>query len=90
MVTEIERQPPGAEGGGGSSGDSAGAGRGAYAGNTIAELRLELLDPMDGGAAGEAACGAWGGQLPVRLRQLHSHWLSRWVLFGFDTPRFEP
>jgi hypothetical protein len=37
-------------------------------GNTHA---LELLD---GTAAGVAA---WGAQLPVRLRELHSHWLCR-------------
>ncbi len=81
VVTEIERQPPGGEGGAGGSGGIAGVG----AGNATAELRLELLDPLEGGEAGEAACGAWGGRLPVRLRQLHSHWISRWVPFGFQT-----
>lgn len=35
-------------------------------------LRLQLLDPGDG-----AACSGWGGALPVRLRELHSHWLCR-------------
>ena len=32
-------------------------------------LRLQLLEPG----------GAWGAELPVRLRELHSHWLSRWA-----------
>lgn len=36
--------------------------------------RLQLLDPGE-----DNGCGQWGGQLPVRLRLLHSHWLSRWV-----------
>lgn len=34
--------------------------------------RLQLLDVYEGDG-----CGLWGQQLPVRLRQLHSHWLSR-------------
>ncbi|PNH10973.1 hypothetical protein TSOC_002217 [Tetrabaena socialis] len=35
-------------------------------------VRLELLD-----AGTDCACGSWGAQLPVRLRELHSHWLCR-------------
>ena len=31
-------------------------------------LRLELLDASE---------GSWSGELPLRLRELHSHWLSR-------------
>lgn len=38
--------------------------------------RLQLLDVGDG-----AACGKWGAELPQRLRELYSHWLSRWVGF---------
>ncbi|KAG2451920.1 hypothetical protein HYH02_003695 [Chlamydomonas schloesseri] len=34
--------------------------------------RLELLD-----AGADSSCRGWGEQLPVRLRELHSHWLSR-------------
>eukprot|EP00198_Chlamydomonas_reinhardtii_P008814 XP_001698151.1 predicted protein [Chlamydomonas reinhardtii] len=34
--------------------------------------RLELLD-----AGADSSCRGWGEQLPVRLRGLHSHWLSR-------------
>ncbi|KAG2455049.1 hypothetical protein HYH02_000874 [Chlamydomonas schloesseri] len=34
--------------------------------------RLELLD-----AGADSSCKGWGEQLPVRLRKLHSHWLSR-------------
>ena len=34
--------------------------------------RLQLLDP--GAALGG---GAWGADLPPRLRELHSHWLDR-------------
>ncbi len=50
------------------------------------ELRLQLLDALeegqkgsDGGSSGGggARCGLWGRELPVRLRELHSHWLSR-------------
>ncbi len=48
------------------------------------DLRLELLDPWEGqqGAGGGVGargppCGTWGDQLPVRLRELHSHWISR-------------
>ncbi|PNH12759.1 hypothetical protein TSOC_000243 [Tetrabaena socialis] len=35
-------------------------------------VQLELLD---GGS--DYACGKWGAELPVRLRELHSHWLNR-------------
>ncbi len=35
-------------------------------------MQLELLD-----AGEDAACSGWGETLPVRLRQLHSHWLCR-------------
>ena len=37
-------------------------------------LELQLLDP----GAGDA-CGSWGNELPVRLRQMHSHWFDRCV-----------
>ena len=33
------------------------------------EERLELLD--------SSTATAWGGELPVRLRELYSHWLHR-------------
>ena len=33
---------------------------------------LELLDP-----GSDLTCGVWGGQLPVRLRELCSHWINR-------------
>jgi len=36
--------------------------------------RLELLDVGD-----SCACTGWGADLPPRLRELHSHWLSRCV-----------
>lgn len=36
-------------------------------------LDLELLD-----AGPDSACGAWGAELPVHLRELYSHWLDRW------------
>lgn len=37
--------------------------------------RLELLD-----VGGEGCpCPGWGAQLPPRLREMHSHWLCRWV-----------
>jgi hypothetical protein len=35
-------------------------------------LELQLLDPGAGGA-----CVGWGSDLPVRLREMHSHWLDR-------------
>eukprot|EP00878_Enallax_costatus_P005957 GHUV01006249.1.p1 GENE.GHUV01006249.1~~GHUV01006249.1.p1 ORF type:complete len:2036 (+),score=737.34 GHUV01006249.1:1069-7176(+) len=35
----------------------------------------EQLQLLDVGVDG--ACGAWGRELPLRLRQLHSHWLNR-------------
>ena len=44
--------------------------------------RLQLLDPGEG-----AACGSWGAELPVRLRELHSHWLSRWAAVGVEGQR---
>ncbi len=34
--------------------------------------RLELLD-----VGPDMSCGAWGNDLPVRLRHMHSHWLCR-------------
>jgi hypothetical protein len=34
--------------------------------------RMELLDVGD-----DQGCGEWGAELPVRLRELHSHWLCR-------------
>ncbi len=34
--------------------------------------RLQLLDVGEGGN-----CGQWRAELPVRLRELHSHWLCR-------------
>jgi hypothetical protein len=34
--------------------------------------RLQLLDVGEDGS-----CGAWGGQLPVMLQQLYSHWYHR-------------
>lgn len=36
------------------------------------ELALELLDPGP-----QEACAGWGQELPLRLRQLYSHWLDR-------------
>ena len=39
--------------------------------------RLQLLDPGQ-----QQQCGGWGAELPQRLRELHSHWLSRWVGAG--------
>jgi hypothetical protein len=36
----------------------------------VVEERLELLEV-------DASSGAWAGELPVRLHELHSHWLSR-------------
>jgi hypothetical protein len=44
----------------------------AGGGVQVLEERLELLDVGEG-----SSCGAWGRELPVRLRELHSHWLSR-------------
>ena len=38
------------------------------------DVTLELLDPGD-----NQACGNWGRDLPRRLKQLHSHWLCRYV-----------
>jgi hypothetical protein len=35
--------------------------------------RTQLLD-----VGKEQRCEEWGGELPVRLRELYSHWLSRW------------
>lgn len=35
-------------------------------------LALELLDAGD-----NSACSGWGDALPLRLRELHSHWLCR-------------
>jgi hypothetical protein len=35
--------------------------------------RLQLLDVGE-----DDSCGAWGGQLPVMLQQLYSHWYHRW------------
>jgi hypothetical protein len=35
--------------------------------------RLQLLDVGEDGS-----CGTWGGQLPVMLQQLYSHWYHRW------------
>ena len=39
-------------------------------GGKMAEL--ELLD-----VGQDMGCGAWGPELPVRLRELRSHWLDR-------------
>jgi hypothetical protein len=36
-------------------------------------LELQLLDT----GAGDS-CAGWGDQLPVRLREMHSHWYCRW------------
>jgi hypothetical protein len=36
------------------------------------ELQLELLD-----VGSDGRCGQWGQQLPVRLRELYSHWFCR-------------
>eukprot|EP00798_Chlamydomonas_sp_ICE-L_P016734 gene16734-23004_t len=38
------------------------------------QSHLELLDVGD---VKTAPCGLWGAELPVRIRQLHSHWLCR-------------
>jgi hypothetical protein len=42
---------------------------------------LQLLDVGEG-----QCCGEWGAELPVRLRELHSHWLDRWVGVGWSSP----
>ena len=39
-----------------------------------AQVRLELLDVGQDGL-----CGQWGRELPLRLRELCSHWLCRWA-----------
>jgi hypothetical protein len=36
------------------------------------QLELELLD-----VGADCSCGAWGSQLPIRLREMCSHWLCR-------------
>jgi hypothetical protein len=36
---------------------------------------MQLMDVGEG-----QCCGEWGAELPVRLRELHSHWLDRWVV----------
>lgn len=38
----------------------------------MGRLELQLLDP-----GADDACGDWGNELPVRLRQMHSHWYDR-------------
>lgn len=38
-----------------------------------AQVELQLLD-----TGTDSACRGWGEDLPVRLRELHSHWLSRY------------
>ncbi|MEW5310745.1 MAG: hypothetical protein WDW38_002512 [Sanguina aurantia] len=35
-------------------------------------VELELLD-----VGRDGLCGSWGAQLPVRLREMHSHWVCR-------------
>lgn len=57
-----------------SSGSGGGGGSSGVLGITELDgtLRLQLLDVgADGGG------GAWGSELPVRLREMHSHWLCR-------------
>jgi hypothetical protein len=40
----------------------------------MGRLELQLLDP-----GADDGCGGWGSELPVRLRQMHSHWFDRCV-----------
>ena len=37
-------------------------------------LELQLLDP-----GADDGCSVWGNELPVRLREMHSHWYDRCV-----------
>jgi hypothetical protein len=39
-----------------------------------ANKQLELLD-----VGSDSLCSPWGGELPVRLQQMHSHWVCRSV-----------
>jgi hypothetical protein len=41
--------------------------------DTAQGCTLELLDV----GSKDCSCPGWGKQLPVRIRQLHSHWLCR-------------
>lgn len=53
------------------------------AGSNAAQLVIEELDDASGqrlqllDVGADGRCGAWGCQLPVRLRALYSHWLCR-------------
>ncbi|KAF5833854.1 hypothetical protein DUNSADRAFT_9691 [Dunaliella salina] len=40
--------------------------------DAVTGVRLELLD-----VGIDAACSPWGGELPIRLRKMHSHWICR-------------
>lgn len=40
-------------------------------------LELQLLDP-----GADHGCAGWGADLPVRLREMHSHWYCRWAPLG--------
>lgn len=42
---------------------------------SVGRLALQLLDP-----GADDGCGGWGNELPVRLRQMHSHWFDRCAL----------
>ncbi len=48
------------------------------------ELKIDERDPEQGGVTLQLLdpgqdfdCGDWGGELPVRMRELHSHWYCR-------------
>lgn len=63
LVVIEEAVLPGLEGdGGAASGDAAGRKR-----------RMQLLH-----VGADCSGGGWGAELPVRLLELHSHWLDRW------------
>ncbi|KAG2441635.1 hypothetical protein HXX76_003254 [Chlamydomonas incerta] len=56
----------------------------AAAGQQQAQLVITEVDAENGGeqlelldTGPDSSCRGWGEDLPVRLRQLHSHWLSR-------------
>jgi hypothetical protein len=43
----------------------------------VGRLELQLLDP-----GADDGCDGWGDELPVRYRQIHSHWFDRCVVLG--------
>ncbi|KAL4434356.1 hypothetical protein ABPG75_000797 [Micractinium tetrahymenae] len=62
LVVIEEAELPAQEGGSGAAGGSRGGGK----------RRLQLLD-----VGADCGGGGWGRELPVRLREMHSHWLDR-------------